>query len=195
MMEGQDQGCVGRAVDDREHVWSEVTRAGVRIGGGQGFYGDGHEPVADLLADGVDYLVCEALAELTLAILQKDRQRDESLFVGPLAHELAWEWDDWDRIAAGVVVGHVLECSGQITGGNYSGAWWENPDPTRIAFPIAEVEADGTAVLTKPAGTGGMLTFDTVREQVLYAGHDPARYLNPYVTADFTSLRLADLVP
>jgi hypothetical protein len=273
----------------------------IRLGGGQGFYGDGHDPVADLLADGVDYLICEALAELTLAILQKDRQRDEalgytrdlpayvgaalpyvldgrtkfitnagginpiaagravadtvkalggsgvtvatvvgddvrpragdlelpddalfanaylgarpivdalaagadivvtgrvadaSLFAAPLIHEFGWDWDDFDRIAAGVVVGHLLECSGQVTGGNYSGAWWDNPDPLRIAFPIAEVEDDGTAVIAKPAGTGGMVTFDTVREQLLYEVHDPARYLNPDVSADFTSLTLDDL--
>ena len=273
----------------------------IRLGGGQGFYGDGHDPVADLLADGVDYLVCEALAELTLAILQKDRQRDEalgytrdlpayigaalpyvldgrtkfitnagginpiaagravadtvkalggenvtiatvvgddvrghaeslglpddalfanaylgarpivdalaagadivvtgrvadaSLFAAPLIHEFGWGWDDFDRLAAGVVVGHLLECSGQVTGGNYSGAWWENPDPLRVGFPIAEVEADGTSVITKPAGTGGMVSFDTVREQLLYEVHDPSRYLNPDVTADFTSLTLDDL--
>ncbi|MDQ1395671.1 MAG: hypothetical protein QOG64_930, partial [Acidimicrobiaceae bacterium] len=272
----------------------------IRLGGGQGFYGDGRGPVADVLDAGVDYLVCEALAELTLAILQKDRQRDESLgytrdlplyvgaalpfildgrtkfitnagginpvsagravmaalkaagatgvkvatvvgddvrpragdlglagdalfanaylgarpivealaqgadivvtgrvadaslFAAPLAHEYRWSWEDWDRLAAGVVVGHLLECSGQVTGGNYSGAWWDNPDPQRIGFPIAEVEPDGSAVITKPAGTGGMVTFDTVREQLLYEVHDPARYLNPDVVADFTSLTLAD---
>jgi hypothetical protein len=272
----------------------------IRIGGGQGFYGDGHEPVADVLNAGVDYLVCEALAELTLAILQKDRQRDESLgytrdlplylraalpfvldgrtkfitnagginpiaagraavaaakaagvsglkvatvvgddvralgdafplpaetlfanaylgarpivdalaqgadvvitgrvtdaslFLAPLMHEFGWGWDDWDRLAAGVVVGHLLECSGQVTGGNYSGAWWENPDPLRVAFPIAECEADGSAVITKPEQAGGMVAFDTVREQLLYEVHDPARYLNADVVADFTSLVLDD---
>lgn len=273
----------------------------IRIGGGQGFYGDGVDPVADVLEAGVDYLVCEALAELTLAILQKDRQRDESLgytrdlpayvraalpwiadgrtrfitnagginpvaagravvdtlkrlgasglkvatvvgddvrahatilglpddalfanaylgarpivealdagahvvvtgrvadaslFLAPLVHEYRWAWDDWDRLAAGVVVGHLLECSGQVAGGNYSGTWWENPDPLRIGFPIAEVEPDGSAVITKPPQAGGMVTFDTVREQLLYEVHDPARYLNPDVTADFTSLTLTDL--
>src|SRR3954465_1605527 len=272
----------------------------VRIGGGQGFYGDGLDPVADVLADGVDYLVCEALAELTLAILQKDRQRDESqgytkdlpaylsaalpsivdgrtkfitnagginpvaagraavetlrragvsgvkvativgdavrahsdelglpddaifanaylgarpivealdagadivitgrvadasLFLAPLMHEFGWAWDDWDRLAAGVTVGHLLECSGQVTGGNYSGAWWDNPDPLRIAFPLAECEPDGSAVITKPEVAGGMVTFDTVREQLLYEVHDPAQYFNPDVTADFTALTVDD---
>ena len=121
------------------------------------------------------------------------RVADAALFLAPVVHEQAWAWDDWDRLAAGVVVGHLLECSGQVTGGNYSGRWWENPDPLRIAFPIAEVEAGGEAVITKPAGTGGMVTFDTVREQLLYEVHDPAKYLNPDVTADFTSLTLDDL--
>lgn len=273
----------------------------VRLGGGQGFYGDGHEPVTDVLEAGVDYLVCEALAELTLAILQKDRQRDETLgytrdlplyvgaalpwlvdgrtrfitnagginpvaagravlaalraagatglkvatvvgddvrgrgdeldlpvdalfanaylgarpivdaldagadlvicgrvadaalFLAPLVHEHRWAWDDCDRLAAGVVVGHLLECSGQVAGGNYSGPWWENPDPLRVGFPIAEVEPDGSAVITKPAVAGGMVTFDTVREQLLYEVHDPGAYLSPDVTADFTSLTLEDL--
>lgn len=273
----------------------------VRLGGGQGFYGDGKGPVADVLAAGVDYLVCEALAELTLAILQKDRLRDESLgwtrdlpvyvglalphlvdrrtrlitnagginpiaagravvdvlreagatglrvatvvgddvrphaaalglpadalfanaylgarpivealdrgadivitgrvadaslFLAPLVFEHAWAWDDWDRLAAGVVVGHLLECSGQVCGGNFSGRWWEAFDPSRIAFPIGEVTSDGVATITKPLGTGGLVTFDTVREQLLYEVHDPARYLNPDVTADFTSLSLVDL--
>ena len=273
----------------------------IRIGGGQGFYGDGVDPVADLLDTGVDYLVCEALAELTLAILQKDRQRDErlgytrdlpqyiraalpfvvdgrtkfvtnagginpvaagravidtlkaagvggitvatvvgddvrpladelelpddalfasvylgarpivdalaqgaqivvtgrvadaSLFLAPLVHEHGWAWDDWDRLAAGVVVGHLLECSGQVSGGNYSGPWWENPDPQRIGFPLALCEPDGSAVITKPPAAGGMITFDTVREQLLYEVHDPTRYLNPDVTADFTSPTFDDL--
>lgn len=273
----------------------------IRLGGGQGFYGDGLSPVADLLAAGVDYLVCEALAELTLAILQKDRQRDEalgytrdlpaylgaalpdivagrtrlitnagginpiaagraavqaargagatglkvatvvgddvrglagrldlppgalfanaylgarpivealaagadivvtgrvadaSLFLAPLVHEHGWGWDDWERLAAGVVVGHLLECSGQVTGGNYSGPWWEGGGFDRIGFPTAEVEADGSAVISKPAGTGGMVTFDTVREQLLYEVHDPRRYVSPDVVADFTSLSVEDL--
>jgi hypothetical protein len=140
----------------------------------------GGRPIADALAAGADIVVTGRVA-------------DASVFVGPRRPQLGWAWDEWDRLAAGVVIGHLLECSGQVTGGNYSGAWWENPDPTRIAFPVAEVEADGSAVITKPADTGGMVTFDTVREQLLYEVHDPARYLNPDVTADFTSLSLDDL--
>ncbi|MDZ4827132.1 MAG: acyclic terpene utilization AtuA family protein [Actinomycetota bacterium] len=290
----------------------------VTVAGGQGFYGDTPAAVDALLADGVDYLCLEALAELTLAILQKDRQRDEargytrdlpayltkalpfvvagrtkvvtnagginpaaaaraaietaralgisgvtvatvfgddllghvddlhaggerfdhldtgaayetlpappllasaylgargiadalaqgadivitgrvadaSLFLGPLAHEHGWHWDDWDRMAAGILVGHLLECSGQSLGGNYSGDWWAIPHPWDLPYPIAHVEADGTAVITKPAGSGGRVTTDTLRHQLLYEVHDPARYVAPEVVADFTSAQFEDL--
>src|SRR6476660_1014209 len=137
-------------------------------------------PIAEALADGAQIVVT-------------GRVTDAALSLGPLVHEHGWAWDDWDRLAAGVVVGHLLECSGQVAGGNYSGAWWENPAPSRIGFPIAEVDGDGTAVITKPEVAGGMVTFDTVREQLLYEVHDPSRYLSPDVVADFTSLTLEDL--
>lgn len=289
----------------------------VTVAGGQGFYGDTPTAVDALLAEGVDYLCLEALAELTLAILQKDRQRDEargytrdlpaylaralpfvaegrtkivtnagginpaaaaraaietarsmgitgitvatvlgddmlaridalrqsgndlahldtgepfdampapplfasaylgarpiadalaqgadvvitgrvadaSLFLGPLAHEHGWEWDDWDRLAAGTLVGHLLECSGQSLGGNYSGDWWAVPRPWDLPYPIARVGADGTAVITKPKASGGRVTTDTLRHQLLYEVHDPERYVSPDVVADFTSARFED---
>jgi hypothetical protein len=290
----------------------------VSVAGGQGFYGDTPTAVDALLAEGIDYLCLEALAELTLAILQKDRQKDEtrgytrdlpaylaralpfvadgrtkvitnagginptaaaraaidtakamgvtgikiatvlgddvltrlgelhgdhsqslahldtgasfesmpapllaaaylgarpiadalaqgadivitgrvadaSLFLAPLAHEHGWAWDDWDRLAAGILVGHLLECSGQSLGGNYSGDWWALPHPWDLPYPIARVEADGTAVITKPAGSGGRVSTDTLRHQLLYEVHDPTRYLAPDVVADFTSARFEDL--
>lgn len=290
----------------------------VRMAGGQGFYGDSVASTESLLEAGIDYLCLEALAELTLAILQKDRQRDEaagftkdlpsylsmafphvaagrtkvitnagginpvaagraaaatakklgvsgiriatvvgddlrarlddllaegadlrnaetgqswsefpgeilfasaylgarpivealqagadvvitgrvadpSLFLAPLIHEFGWVLDDWDRLAAGILVGHLSECSGQSTGGNFSGEWWTIQEPWRLAYPIAECEADGTAVLTKAPGTGGRVDVDTVRHQLLYEVHDPAAYLTPDVVADFTSARFEDL--
>jgi hypothetical protein len=293
--------------------------ATVSVAGGQGFYGDTPTAVDALLAEGVEYLCLEALAELTLAILQKDRQKDEtrgytrdlpaylaralpfvadgrtkvitnagginpaaaaraamdtarsmgvtgikiatvlgddvltrldtlhgeqgqslahldtgdafeampappllaaaylgarpiadalaqgadivitgrvadaSLFLAPLAYEHGWAWDDWDRLAAGILVGHLLECSGQSLGGNYSGDWWALPHPWDLPYPIARVEADGTAVITKPAGSGGRVSTDTLRHQLLYEVHDPARYLSPDVVADFTSADFEDL--
>jgi hypothetical protein len=294
-------------------------RSSLRIAGGQGFYGDTPAAVDALLAEGVDYLCLEALAELTLAILQKDRQRDEargytrdlpaylaralpfvaegrtkvitnagginptaaahaaietahqlgvtgikiatvvgddllarlpqlhaekgqplahldtgepfdafpgpalfasaylgarpiaqalaegadivitgrvadaSLFLAPCAHTHGWAWDDWDKLAAGILVGHLLECSGQSLGGNYSGDWWALPEPWNLPYPIATVEADGTAVISKPAGSGGRVSTDTLRHQLLYEVHDPTRYLTPDVVADFTSARFEDL--
>jgi hypothetical protein len=290
----------------------------IRVAGGQGFYGDTPAAVDALLAEGVDYLCLEALAELTLAILQKDRQRDEargytrdlpaylaralpfvvdgrtkvitnagginpaaaahaaietarqlgmtglkiatvvgddvlarltalhdggqsfahlddgtefaefpgsplfasaylgargiadaleqgadvvitgrvadaSLFLAPLAYEHGWAWDDWDRLAAGILVGHLLECSGQSIGGNYSGDWWALPHPWDLPYPIATVDADGAAVISKPASAGGRVSTDTLRHQLLYEVHDPARYLAPDVVADFTSARFEDL--
>jgi hypothetical protein len=292
--------------------------ATVTVAGGQGFYGDTPTAVDSLLAEGVDYLCLEALAELTLAILQKDRQKDEtrgyardlpaylaralpfvangrtkvvtnagginpaaatraaaetaramgisgikiatvlgddlltrldalqadgqafthldtgtaladmpapplfaaaylgarpiadalaqgadivitgrvadaSLFLAPLAHEHGWAWDDWDRLAAGILVGHLLECSGQSLGGNYSGDWWALPHPWDLPYPIARVDADGTARITKPASAGGRVSTDTLRHQLLYEVHDPARYVSPDVVADFTSARFENL--
>ncbi len=289
---------------------------GVRVAGGQGFYGDTPRSVAGLLDAGVDYLCLEALAELTLAILQKDRQRDETrgytrdlpvylhealpavaagrakvitnagginpaaaaraaidtarelglsglkvatvlgddllgrldviateadlvhletgapfsdfpapalfaaaylgarpivdalaqgadvvitgrvadaaLFLAPLVYEHGWAWDDWDRLAAGTLVGHLLECSGQSAGGNLSVDWWTVPRPWDLPYPIADVEADGTAVITKAKSAGGRVSFDTVRHQLLYEVHDPAAYLSPDVVADFTAATFRD---
>jgi hypothetical protein len=289
----------------------------VKVAGGQGFYGDTPTAVDALLAEGVDYLCLEALAELTLAILQKDRQRDEtrgytrdlpayltrafpyvvdgrtkvitnagginptaaaraaietartegfaglriatvlgddlttrltelaaeqslahmdtgapwselpaapllataylgarpivdalddgadivitgrvadaSLFLAACVHAHGWAWDDWDRLSAGILVGHLLECSGQSLGGNYTGDWWALPHPWDLPYPIAEVDADGTAVISKPAGSGGRVSTDTLRHQLLYEVHDPAAYVSPDVVADFTSAQFEDL--
>jgi hypothetical protein len=91
------------------------------------------------------------------------RVADAALFLGAAAHAHGWQWDDWDRLAAGTLIGHLLECSGQVAGGNYSGEWWTIPHPWDLPYPIAEVEPDGTAVITKPKESGGRVDFDTVR--------------------------------
>jgi hypothetical protein len=276
----------------------------VRIGGGQAYYNEGLGPLGPLLAEGMDYIVCDGLAEFTLAKMQRERQADPmagydmgigarvaamaehlgsrrtklitngggvnpaaakqhvletcrangleglvvatvsgddvmdrraelgitgevlfaniylgaapiaralddgadivltgrvadaSLFLAPLIHEFGWDLKDWDRMATGIVLGHLMECSSQVTGGNYTGDWWNTGvDLHEVAFPYAEVHPDGTAILSKPAASGGRVSFDTVREQLLYEVHDPSAYLNPDVTADFTSVQLADVGP
>jgi len=136
--------------------------------------------IAAALAEGADVVVT-------------GRVTDASLVVGPAAWRFGWARDDWDRLAAGVLVGHLLECSGQVAGGNFSGDWWTVPDPWLLPYPIAEVAADGTAVITKPASSGGRVDVDTVRHQLLYEVHDPAAYLAPDVVADFTSATFTDL--
>src|SRR6478609_2822564 len=121
------------------------------------------------------------------------RKKSYRIFLAPLAFEHGWAWDDWDRLAAGILVGHLLECSGQSLGGNYSGDWWALPHPWDLPYPIARVDADGTAVITKPKSSGGRVSTDTLRHQLLYEVHDPTRYLSPDVVADFTSAHFEDL--
>ncbi|MET1001502.1 MAG: acyclic terpene utilization AtuA family protein, partial [Acidimicrobiia bacterium] len=140
----------------------------------------GARPIADALEQGADIVIT-------------GRAADASLFLGPLAYRHSWAWDDWDRLAAGILVGHLLECSGQSLGGNYSGDWWDLPHPWDLPYPIADVDADGTATIRKPSGAGGRVSTDTLRHQLLYEVHDPARYLAPDVVADFASAHFEDL--
>ncbi len=301
-------------------MWSMQS---IRIGAGLGFYGDAWEPIAATIErGGVQFVASDHLAELTLAILQKDRQRDASLgyardvvplllrlwplmqrhgvrfvcnagglnphgaanavlaafaakglkarvavvtgddvlpqltdesvgefahlftgasvdavrerlvfanaylgarpivqaldggaqivitgrvadaalFLGPIAHAHGWRIDgategpELDRLAQGLTVGHLLECSGQGSGGNFGaqGHWQAIPDLAHIGYPIAEVWADGSALITKAPGTGGRVNFDTVRQQLLYEVHNPHAYHSPDVVLDMGGIRLDD---
>jgi hypothetical protein len=107
-----------------------------------------------------------------------------------MIHEFGWSWDDWDRLATGVVAGHILECGGQASGGNFSADWKSVPDLAHIGFPIAEAYPDGTVVITKHEGTGGLVSVQTVSEQLLYEIGDPATYITPECIADFTTIQL-----
>lgn len=141
----------------------------------------GAQPIAEALAQGAD-------------IVLTGRVADAALTLGPLAHEFGWKWDDWDRMAAGLTLGHLLECSGQGSGGNFgsSGEWAKVPDYAHLGYPIAEVSEDGSAMFTKPPGTGGLVSFDTIRQQLLYEVHNPHAYYSPDVVLDMGTLKFED---
>jgi hypothetical protein len=122
------------------------------------------------------------------------RLADPSMFLAPLAHYFGWATADVARMGAGTLVGHLLECGMQVTGGYFADPGMKDvPDLAACGFPIAEVEADGSAVITKLPGTGGAVTPATAKEQLLYEVHDPSRYLTPDVTADFSKVRIASV--
>jgi hypothetical protein len=114
------------------------------------------------------------------------RTTDAALTLGPLVHELGWAWTDFERLAAGTVAGHVLECGAQATGGNLTD--WRRVPAFDVGYPIAEVASDGTFVVSKHPGTGGRVSRATVTEQLLYEIGDPGAYLTPDVAADFRGL-------
>ncbi|MFO1061469.1 MAG: acyclic terpene utilization AtuA family protein [Dongiaceae bacterium] len=119
------------------------------------------------------------------------RCTDSALALGPLRHEHGWPADDWDRLAAGTLAGHLLECGGQVTGGYFADPGRKDvPDLGDLGFPIATVDAGGTILIGKPAGTGGLVSEATVKEQLLYEIHDPAAYLTPDVTLDLTGVEV-----
>jgi Acyclic terpene utilisation family protein AtuA len=140
----------------------------------------GARPLVEALEDGAD-------------IILTGRVADAALFLAPMIHELGWRWDDWDRLAQGIVVGHLLECSGQATGGNFGGDWRSIPDLAHIGYPIAEVWKSGEAIISKAPGTGGRVSFDTLREQLLYEVHDPHHYMTPDVDVDMTTLHMEEI--
>jgi hypothetical protein len=119
------------------------------------------------------------------------RLTDTGLTLAPLAHEFGWSFDDWDKIAAGTIAGHIIECGAQASGGNCQYDWQNIPDLANVGFPIVEAEPSGDFVVTKHNGTGGRVNVQSVKEQLLYEMGDPHAYITPDVVADFTSINVA----
>jgi len=119
------------------------------------------------------------------------RATDTGLTLGPMIHEFGWAADDWDKLAAGTIAGHIIECGAQCSGGNCQHEWQSIPDLANVGFPIAEASADATFVITKHAGTGGRVSVPSVKEQLVYEMGDPHEYITPDCVADFTTVQLA----
>jgi hypothetical protein len=145
------------------------------------------------------YVGAGAIAQAITAgaqVVVTGRVADPALALGPLVAHFGWAWNDLDRIAAGTLVGHLLECGSQVSGGYFADPGFKDvPQPEAIGFPIAEVESDGSFVITKPLGSGGLVDLRTVKEQLLYEIHDPAAYLTPDVTLDITEVEIDEVGP
>lgn len=139
-------------------------------------------PIAEALDRGADIVITGRCA-------------DAALSLGPTIHAFGWRATDWNKLAAGIVAGHAIECGAQCTGGNCQFEWESTPDYAGIGYPLIEAWPDGTFVITKPEGTGGRVTVPGVTEQLLYEIGDPRSYLTPDVIADFTTIRLEKAGP
>jgi len=136
----------------------------------------GARPVVEALEEGAQIVLC-------------GRVTDTALALAPMIFEFGWGEEDWDLLAAGTIAGHILECGAQATGGNFS-RFWEVPDLWNVGYPFVDAKPDGTFTVSKHPGTGGMVTVDTVGEQLVYEMGNPNEYITPDCVADFTSIEL-----
>jgi hypothetical protein len=158
-----------------------IGQLGNRLISANAYLGAG--PMAEALHGGADVVIT-------------GRASDPALFLAPLIHAFGWPADDWNLLGKGIVAGHLLECAGQVTGGYFADPTFKDvPDLARLGFPIGEVGEDGSLVITKVEGSGGAVTAQTCKEQLLYEVHDPVRYLQPDVTADFSQVTVEEIGP
>ena len=151
-----------------------VSKCGKKIVSANAYIGA--EPMVEALNNSADIVIA-------------GRVSDPSLFLSIMMHEFKWAADDWSHLGKGTILGHLLECAGQITGGYFADPGFRDvPDLARLGFPIAEISENGDAIITKVEGSGGMVTPDTCKEQMLYEIHRPDEYKTPDVTADFTNI-------
>jgi hypothetical protein len=139
--------------------------------------------------------ICEALASHADLIIC-GRVADPALFLGPLVHEFGWSMTDWDKMGVGTLVGHMLECAGQVSGGYFADPGYKDvQDLHNLGFPIGEVSERGDLVISKLPATGGCITAATCKEQLIYEIHDPREYFQPDVVADFSEVRVEEIGP
>ena len=156
-----------------------ISQLGNRLISANAYLGAG--PMAEALAGGADVVIT-------------GRASDPALFLAPLIHAFGWPMDDWNLLGKGIVAGHLLECAGQVTGGYFADPHFKDVENlARLGFPIGEVGEDGSLVITKVEGSGGAVTAQTCKEQLLYEVHDPVRYLQPDVTADFSHVTVEEV--
>lgn len=134
-------------------------------------------PIVEALEKGADIVIT-------------GRTTDTGLTLAPMIYEFGWKKNDYNLLSAGTVAGHILECGGQSSGGNFAGNWQAIPNLAEIGFPIAEAYPNGEVIITKHPKTGGRVSFETVAEQLLYEIGDPKSYITPDCVADFTSIKL-----
>jgi hypothetical protein len=139
----------------------------------------GAKPIVDCLKQGADIVIT-------------GRVTDTGLTLAPMIYEFGWDMNNFDLMAAGTVAGHILECGGQASGGNFLGKWQDVPDLANIGFPIAEAYPNGEFFITKHEHTGGLVSIETVSEQLVYEIGNPKDYITPDCIADFTSIKLED---
>jgi hypothetical protein len=159
--------------------------------------GEPLEVIRDRIVSANAYLGADAVLDALATdapLVLTGRVADPSLFLACLRHGHGWAADDWTRLGRGTVVGHLLECAGQVTGGYFADPGFKDvPDLDRLGFPLAEVDASGDCVVTKVAGSGGRVTAATCKEQLLYEVHDPAAYVTPDCVADFTGITVREV--
>lgn len=164
-----------------EETGAPLSSLGQRVVSANAYLGAG--PMVAALDAGADVVIT-------------GRSADPALFLAPLVHAFGWSMDDWQVLGQATVTGHLLECAGQITGGYFADPGFKDvANLARLGFPLGEVDADGGVTITKVAGSGGCVNTATVTEQLLYEIHDPARYLQPDVTADFSHVRVEQTGP
>lgn len=180
IIEGDDVYEVVTKEDSKlEDIGKAISASGKQIVSANAYVGS--EPMVEALKNGADIIIAGRVA-------------DPSLFLSAMMYEFGWKSDDWDHLGKGTLIGHLLECAGQITGGYFADPGFRDvPNLARLGFPIAEISEDGNAVITKVEGSGGCVNVDTCKEQMLYEIHKPDTYMTPDVIADFTKVQFKEI--